>query len=66
MEALATEEALEREALAEAVAEDNKLEPVAVTELNREEAVWPEARLLVLLLEFITSGLHRSGSSSLS
>jgi hypothetical protein len=41
MEALATEEALEREALAEAVAEDNKLLPVAVTELNREEAVWP-------------------------
>jgi len=41
MEALATEEALEREALADAVAEDSKLEPVAVTELNREEAVWP-------------------------
>jgi hypothetical protein len=49
MEADATEEALEREALAEAVAEDNKLLPVAVTELNREEAVWPEEVLVALV-----------------
>jgi len=66
MEALATELALEREALAEAVAEDNKLEPVAVTELNREEAVWPEVKLLVFVLKLISSGLYCSCSSSKS